>query len=136
MGMGIEKIGSAVDIAVSGLRAESLRMDVISANIANSNTVAAGNGMPYRRKEVVFSTLLDEVAGVSVEGVRDDPTAFKTVYEPGHPNADPSGYVRMPNVDVPVEMMHLVTASRAYQANAAVLKRFQDSIDVTLELLR
>jgi len=84
----------------------------------------------------VFSTLMDQIAGVEVDGVKDDPSAFKLVYEPGHPNASSSGYVQMPNVDVPVEMMHLVAASRAYQANAAVLKRFQDNIEVTLELLR
>lgn len=107
MGMDIDRIASAVDIAVSGLRAEALRMNVISANIANSNTVVAGHGQPYRRKEVVFSTLMDQIAGVEVDGVKDDPSAFKLVYEPGHPNASSSGYVQMPNVDVPVEMMHL-----------------------------
>jgi flagellar basal-body rod protein FlgC len=136
MSIRIDKVASAVDIAVSGLRAEAMRMDVISSNIANSQTAAAGNGQPYRRKDLVFSTLMDEISGVTIDGVRDDPTAFKIVYDPGHPNAAPNGYVQMPNVDVPIEMMHLVSASRAYQANAAVLKRFQDNIDTTLELLR
>jgi len=136
MSIQIDKVASAVDIAVSGLRAEAMRMDVISSNIANSQTAAAGNGQPYRRKDLVFSTLMDEISGVTIDGVRDDPTAFKVVYDPGHPNAAPNGYVQMPNVDVPIEMMHLVSASRAYQANAAVLKRFQDNIDTTLELLR
>ena len=136
MSIQIDKVASAVDIAVSGLRAEAMRMDVISSNIANSQTAAAGNGQPYRRKDLVFSTLMDEISGVTIDGVRDDPTAFKIVYDPGHPNAAPNGYVQMPNVDVPIEMMHLVSASRAYQANAAVLKRFQDNIDTTLELLR
>ena len=136
MSIKIDKVASAVDIAVSGLRAEAMRMDVISSNIANSQTASAGNGQPYRRKDLVFSALMDEISGVTIDGVRDDPTAFKIVYDPGHPNAAPNGYVQMPNVDVPIEMMHLVSASRAYQANAAVLKRFQDNIDTTLELLR
>ena len=136
MSMDIDRIASSVDIAVSGLRAESMRMNVISANIANSQTASAGNGQPYRRKELVFSTLVDQIAGVQIDGVHDDPTAFKVVYDPGNPNAGPNGYVQMPNVDVPVEMMHMVAASRAYQANAAVLKRYQDNVEVTLELLR
>jgi len=63
-------------------------------------------------------------------------TAFKRVLEPGHPEADADGYVAMPNVELPMEMMHMAAASRAYQANAAVLKRYQEMIDITLELLR
>jgi flagellar basal-body rod protein FlgC len=74
---------------------------------------------------------------VNVEGVVDDyATDFKQVYQPGHPDANDDGFVMMPNVDLPVEMVQLVTASRAYQANAAVLKRYQENVDVTLELLK
>jgi flagellar basal-body rod protein FlgC len=61
---------------------------------------------------------------------------FKRVLQPGHPDADANGYVAMPNIDLPVEMMHMVAATRAYEANAAVLKRYQDGVDITLELLR
>jgi flagellar basal-body rod protein FlgC len=135
--MEIKNIASPVDIAVSGLKAEGLRMNVISANIANANTSRTEEGGPYRRKDVVFSTLMDRMGGVNVEGVVDDyATDFKQVYQPGHPDANDDGFVMMPNVDLPVEMVQLVTASRAYQANAAVLKRYQENVDVTLELLK
>ncbi|MFP4107322.1 MAG: flagellar basal body rod protein FlgC, partial [Phycisphaerae bacterium] len=78
-----------------------------------------------------------DLQGVTIEQVIGDmSTDFKKVHMPGHPDADEDGMVAMPNVDLPVEMMNMVTASRAYQANAAVLKRYQDSVDTTLELLR
>ena len=135
--MGVGKTPTSVDIAVSGLRAESLRMNVIARNIANANTSRTESGQPYRRQQVVLSTEQEAMAGVSVEEVATDMlNPFKRVYQPGHPDADKDGYVLMPNVDLPVEMMHMMAASRAYQANAAVLKRYQEMVNVTLELLR
>lgn len=135
--MGIGKTPTSVDIAVSGLRAESLRMNIIARNIANANTSRTESGQPYRRQQVVLGTEQDAMAGVSVEEVATDMlNPFKRVYQPGHPDADKDGYVLMPNVDLPVEMMHMMAASRAYQANAAVLKRYQEMVNVTLELLR
>lgn len=135
--MGVDKIATPVDIAVSGLRAESLRMNVIARNIANANTSRTESGQPYRRQQVVLSTEQEGLVGVSVEEVVADMLSpFKRVYQPGHPDADKDGYVLMPNVNLPVEMMHMVAASRAYQANAAVLKRYQEMVNVTLELLR
>ena len=86
---------------------------------------------------MVLATSADALAGVRIEAVQADRTsAFKEVYMPGHPDADANGMVRMPNVDLPVEMINMVTAGRAYQANAAVLKRYQDLVNATLELLR
>jgi len=77
------------------------------------------------------------MSGVEVQQVAPDVTSdFKRVFQPGHPDADKDGFVLMPNVDLPVEMINLVAASRAYQANAAVLKRYQDSVETALELLR
>jgi flagellar basal-body rod protein FlgC len=74
---------------------------------------------------------------VSIGGAAEDTqTEFKEVYEPGNPDARSNGFVSMPNVELPVEMMHMVDASRAYQANAAVLKRYQDMNDATLDLIR
>jgi len=135
--MAINGISSSIDIAISGLRAESTRMNVISANIANSNVTETPDGGPYRRQDVTLATDAENLGGVTIQGVAGDfSTAFKEVYQPGHPQADENGYVRMPNVELPIEMMNLVTASRAYEANAAVLKRYKNSIDVTLELLR
>lgn len=126
-----------VDIAISGLRAESRRMDIIANNIANARTSRTETGQPYRRKELVVSTDDDLLAGVKMEDVvSDKDNPFQHVLMPGHPDADDQGYVEMPNVSLPKEMIDMVTASRAYQANAAILKRYQRNVDVTLELLR
>ncbi len=135
--MGVDGMSSTIDIAVSGLRTQGLRMNTIASNIANANTSRTDTGEPYRRREVILSTIMEQLSGANVVEVAQDFTSdFKSLYEPGHPDANPEGYVLMPNVDIPLEMMHMVTASRAYQANAAVLKRYQESVNVALELLR
>ena len=135
--MGVTRIANPIDIAVSAMQAQNLRMNVIAGNIANVNTTRTDTGEPYRKKEVVLSTDSGTISGVRVGGVQSDlATELKRLYQPGHPDADSNGYVRMPNVDLPVEMMQMVMASRAYQANTATMKRYQDSVDVTLELLR
>ncbi len=134
--MGIDRIAPMADIAVSGLRAQSLRMQLIAGNIANANTTRTEGGDPYRRRDLVLQTKPDEMNGVMVLNIAADRSDFRSVLIPGHPDADEDGYVRMPNVDVPVEMMHLVSATRAYQANAAVLKRYQDMVEATIELIR
>ncbi|HUT61433.1 MAG TPA: flagellar basal body rod protein FlgC [Phycisphaerae bacterium] len=135
--MGVDRIASPIDVAVSGLRAEALRMRVISNNIANAQTARTDSGEPYRRKTVMLSADQDALGGVSIDSIAPDmATAFKRVYEPGNPDASADGYVTMPNIDLPVEMIHLVTASRSYQANAAVLKRYQEMVNVAIELLR
>jgi len=137
--MAINGISSSSPLAVpiSGLRAQRLRMDVIAGNIANAHTTRTSTGQPYRRKYVV----LGAAGGERIDGVRilsiaeDKGSEFKEIYDPDHPDAE-NGFVKMPNVDLPKEMMNLVAASRAYQANIAVLKRYQDAVNVTLELLR
>jgi len=135
--MSVNGVPNAVDIAVSGLRAESARMNVIAGNIANSRTTRTPSGQPYRRRQVVLSTDDDGLGGVTVDSVASDMmTDFKRVHQPGHPDADKNGYVLMPNVDLPVEMINMVAASRAYQANAAVLKRHQEIVDAAIELLK
>ena len=135
--MGVTKIGGPVDIAVSGLKAQAARINVIATNIANASTSRTASGEPYRRQDVQITATPGGLAGVVVgKVVRDNTSEFRRVHIPGHPDADPSGYVRMPNVEVPTEMVSMVTASRAYQANAAVLKRYQELIDVTIELLK
>jgi flagellar basal-body rod protein FlgC len=135
--MPVARLGSPIDIAISGLRAETLRMKVISGNIANSRTSRTDTGAPYRRQDVALSTSPGAAGGVQIGGiVQDMSTDFQDVYMPGHPDADKNGMVKMPNVDLPTEMMSMVGASRAYQANAAILKRYQDMVNATLELLR
>jgi flagellar basal-body rod protein FlgC len=135
--MGIPSIGAPVDVAVAGLKVQATRLNVIATNIANSNSTRTASGEPYRRQDVVVRSTGGPVGGrITANVVQDTRSEFQTVLSPGHPDADANGYVRMPNVQLPVEMMHMVTATRAYQANAAVLKRYQDLMDVTLELLR
>jgi flagellar basal-body rod protein FlgC len=134
--MSIPNVSGPLDIAVSGMRAHSRHMEVISSNIANSRTTDAGQGQPYRRLEAVFQAEGKGVGGVAIGDVVPDTSELQRLYDPGNPAADSSGYVTMPNVHLPVEMMNLNIASRAYQANAAVLRRYQKMVETTLELLR
>ena len=128
-----------VDIAVSGMRAQSTQMEVISSNIANARTVDTGQGQAYRRLQVLFGTDNEDddgIAGVTISNIAQDMSSLERIFDPGNPKADATGYVNMPNVQLPVEMMNMSTATRAYQANAAVLKRYQKMVETTLELLR
>jgi flagellar basal-body rod protein FlgC len=129
---------SPLDIAVSGLRAQGKKMEVISSNVANARSTDNGDGEPYRKLDAIFKANGDKdgIGGVSIDDIMTDMSDFPTVLKPGHPNADENGYVSMPNVQIEVEMMNLGVAARAYQANNAVLKRYQDMVESTLELLR
>jgi len=134
--MSVERIANPADIAISGLKVQATRMNVIATNIANASTSRTADGTPYRRQDVVVRAT-GGISGVILARVaRDSSGEFKRVLQPGHPDADDQGYVQMPNIEIPTEMMHMVTATRAYQANAAVLKRYQDLTDATLELIR
>ena len=133
------KIGNAfgpIDISISGLRAQNKQMEVISSNIANARTTDAGKGEPYRRLEAALKTQKDEISGVQIDKITKDMSDFEKILDPGNPKADENGYVQMPNVSLPVEMINLSMASRTYQANAAVLRRYQQMVETTLELLR
>ena len=134
--MNVQNVTSPIDIAVSGMKAQDRSMEVISSNIANARTVDNGKGQPYRRLQTIFRAENEGISGVSVDEVLPDSRPFEQMYDPGNPMAGSSGYVAMPNVQVPVEMMNLTIASRAYQANAAILKRYQKMVETTLELLR
>jgi flagellar basal-body rod protein FlgC len=134
--MEVEGVLSPIDIATSGLRAQGKQMEVISSNVANARTSDAGKGEPYRRLEALFKADGDGIAGVSLDRIAADMSDFYEILDPGNPEADEHGYVRMPNVNLPIEMMNLNIASRAYQANAAVLKRYQQMVETTLDLLR
>ncbi len=134
--MTVDKVFGPVDISVSGMRAHDKYMEVISSNIANARTIDNGQGQPYRRLEAVLRSEAEGVSGVVVDDVVEDMSALQRIYDPGNPQADAAGYITMPNVHLPVEMMNLTVASRAYQANAAILKRYQKMVETTLELLR
>jgi len=113
-----------IDIAASGLRAYNKQMEVISSNLANIQTTDAGNGQPYRRLIAEFKTTdEDSLSGVELADLVQDKGPFQRVLMPGHPQADKDGYVMMPNISWPTEMVNLNLASRAYKANAAIMKQ-------------
>ncbi len=127
---------SPIDIAISGMRAQEKNVSIISSNVANAQTTDDGRGQPYRRLEAVFKTDADDIGGVSLEDITADMSDFQQILKPGHPDADEQGYVTMPNVKLGQEMINLNVATRVYQANAAVLKRYQRMVETTLELLK
>jgi flagellar basal-body rod protein FlgC len=140
----------ALDTAASGLTAERLRMDVISNNIANVNTTRTERGGPFRRQLCIFQartsdpnfplkerTLPETVGrGVRVIRIMEDQAPFRLVYDPSHPDADPNGYVRLPNVNTVHEMVDMITASRAYEANVTVINSTKDLINTALTIGR
>lgn len=118
---------SASSITGSALDAEKMRVDIVSQNIANANTTKGIDGKPYQRRIVAFESLLDAAAGPNMQGVRlsevkRDETPGEIVNNPEHPHADADGNVAMPNVNIPFEMVDMVTATRAYEANLAVVR--------------
>ena len=133
--MEIDNFFGPIDIAISGLKAQGKQMEVISSNVANARTSDTGKGEPYRRLEAAFK-YDDDMGGVELDRIVTDMSDFIRVYDPGHPQADGEGYVAMPNINLPVEMINLNIATRVYQVNVAVLKRYQRMVETTLELLR
>ncbi len=121
----------SIGIVQSALNAERTRLDVIASNLANSQTTRDANGNVYRRKEVVFESLLPAPAGtqdaqsglsgVHVAKIIEDPSPLPKIHMPGHPHADANGMVTFPNVNVVEEMVDMMTASRSYEANLQVL---------------
>jgi flagellar basal-body rod protein FlgC len=118
---------SASSITGSALDAEKMRVDIVSQNIANANTTKGIDGKPYQRRIVAFESMLDAAAGSNMQGVRvseikRDETAGEIINNPEHPHADDDGNVTMPNVNIPFEMVDMVTATRSYEANLAVVR--------------
>lgn len=140
----LSQLFSTADISASGMSAERLRMETVANNIANANSTRSAEGGPYRRKQLVFSSLVDTnhasdttgLEGVRVVRQEADESPFPEVYSPGHPDADENGMVKMPNVRLPNEMVDLITASRSYEANLKALTSFKEMVQQTLSLLR
>jgi flagellar basal-body rod protein FlgC len=109
------------DVSASGMATQKRRIDTIASNLANINTTRTPEGGPYRRRDVVFETvLIDEtegLEGVRLQDVVEDQRPPRAVYDPGHPDADENGYVLMPNIDLIEEMVNMMLATRAYEAN-------------------
>jgi flagellar basal-body rod protein FlgC len=143
--MAFDTLFAATAISSSGMTAERFRMEVIANNLANANTTRSANGGPYRRQDVVFAEVLGgtmrpgglpDLRGVRVTDVVEDQTPLNRMYQPGHPDADADGFVLMPNVQLPVEMVNLITASRAYEANVKAAQTFRTMNEQALGLLR
>lgn len=127
-------IFTTMKISASAMASQRTRLNVISANVANVETTRTPEGGPYRRQEVVFRTaqegfagnleraLRDSVQGVEVAEIRASAEPPRVVYDPGHPDADGQGMVAMPNVDILEEMVDMMTATKAYEANVTVIK--------------
>jgi len=125
-------------VSATGLEAQKIRMNVIASNIANANSTRTPEGGPYRRKDVLFeSYLYDESSvGVNIPKIVEYQGAFKRVYEPGHPDADKEGYVNYPNVDNIAEMVNLISATHAYEANLTLITAYKDMFTKTLAILQ
>jgi flagellar basal-body rod protein FlgC len=142
-----------MEISASALTAQRLRMNVTAENLANAETTKTADGTPYRRKEVTlaavpgggFGAQLSKAmgggsgvapGGVQATAITEDATDGKLVYDPSHPDADAQGYVRMPNVDTVTEMVDLIDAQRAYEANVTAMTASKQMFAKTLEILR
>ncbi len=146
-------------VSASGMTAERLRMDVVANNLANVNTTRTPGGGPFRRQQVSLApagtsfgeTLAglsdadsdggedgggDTAGGVQVSGIVPDMRPFKRVYEPGHPDADKQGYVSLPNVDTVTEMVDMMSATRAYEANVSAVGAVKSMAMKALEIGR
>jgi len=127
-------------VAASGMRAQSERMKIIAENIANANSTAATkDGDPYRRKIATISSEFDRELGAATVNAGKpvmDQTAFRTRYDPGNPNADAQGYVKLPNVDSLVEIMDMREAQRSYEADLNVMDSTKQMLAKTIDLLK
>lgn len=140
----------AFKVSASGMEAQRLRLNVVASNLANVDTTRTAEGGAYRRKDVLFAAhqtndfgkflkaSMDNhyTAGVRVAGIVEDSRAFKYAYEPGHPDADASGYVAYPNVNAAEEMVNMISASRSYEANVNAFKASRDMALNAIEIAR
>ena len=143
----------SLDVSGSGLSAERLRMDVTAENLANAQTTRTATGGPYVRQEVVlqeaqgngFGSALagamgvpssgTPAGGVQVGGIVNDPNPGRTIYDPGNPDANAQGYVRMPNVNTVTEMVDLISEQRDYEANVTAMQTDKTMLSKTFDLL-
>lgn len=141
---------NSIKASSSGLSAQRLRMNLISGNLANANTTRTKGGGPYRRKEAIFAAqpvdpsfkkiLTDrqnnQLSGVKVVRIYEDPNPPVMKYEPQHPHANDKGYVAMPNINIMEEMVNMISATRGYEANVTALKAAKDMAMKALEIGR
>ncbi len=139
-------VSASLAISSSALQAQRLRMDVIAANLANAESTQTPEGGPYKRRDVVFESLaggsFDDALGsatggaVRVARVVEDEKPPRVVFDPGHPDADAKGYVSYPNVNPITEMVNLMAATRAYEANVAAVNATKRVLEAALSIGR
>jgi flagellar basal-body rod protein FlgC len=141
----------AMDISSSGLAAQRLRMNILSSNLANANSTRGDDGGPYKRRDVVFSATNagnkfedylnpgpngTELQKVSVVDIHKDTKPPRKVFDPSHPDSDASGFVELPNIQVMSEMVNMIAATRAFEANATALNDAKQMAMKALEIGR
>ena len=139
-------LSAAISASASALGAERTRIEAAVSNLANAESTQSTNGQPYRRRDVILSAEpvnsfdaamgRSTATGVKVARVVEDQSEYRRRYEPGHPDADKDGFVSLPNVDAPQEMVDMLGAARAYQANLAAISMIKELVAKALELGR
>jgi flagellar basal-body rod protein FlgC len=139
-------LGNAINASASALNAQRARMEIAVSNLANAESTRGVDGQPYRRRDVVLQSVpvggFDAAmgragaVGVEVAQIVEDTEPFQRRFEPAHPDADAEGFVSVPNVDVPEEMVDMLGAARAYQANLTAINVIRDTVHKALELGR
>ena len=133
-------IFKGLEVSLTGMLVQRIRMDIASSNLANANSVDE-NGKPYRRKVPIFEAVLDSTGDVPVYRVKvkkvvEDPSPFRLKYDPSNPLANKNGYVRLPNVDPIKEMVDMISAMRSYEANLTAFNTYKNSILNAIDILR
>ncbi|MGE0394570.1 MAG: flagellar basal body rod protein FlgC [Vicinamibacterales bacterium] len=139
-------LSAAITASATALSVQRTRIEVAVSNMANAESTRGANGEPYRRRNVLLApqpvaSFDDQLGGMQATGVQvtaitEDQAPFKRRYDPGHPDADGDGFVSMPNIDAPEEMVDMMGASRAYQANLAAIGMIRELVSKALELGR
>ena|SRR5579862_368590 len=139
-----------LSVSASGMSAQRTRAELVIQNLANSETTRTPEGGPYRRRDAVFQSapqsspfsaifqteMTQGVNGVEVADVIEDPTPGEKRYQPGHPDADPDGYVAFPNVNPAEDMVDLLSAQRGYEGNVAAMSAIKDMIQRSIDLMK
>jgi flagellar basal-body rod protein FlgC len=135
---------TAMQVSAAGLSTQRTRMNVVSSNLANINTTRTPEGGPYRRKQVVVTAspvrnrfgqmLADRIREPKVLAITEDQSEFPRVFDPTHPDADEQGYVLLPNVNLMKEMVDMLSATRAYEANTAVISSIKNMARRAIEI--
>jgi flagellar basal-body rod protein FlgC len=140
---------SAISVGTSGMEAQRTRAELLVENLANAETTRTADGGPYRRKDVVFESAdisspfasvfdaqMHGSGGVAVSDIVTDTSDPERRYMPGHPDADPDGYVAFPHINPAEDMVDLMGAARGYEANVAAISAVKDMIQKSIDLLR